>query len=165
MLIAYVLLLLAVSMDLRSMKISNRLIFFGLVFSLIRRFLNDGIAGLFAGIILISIPVIFLYLLFLAGALGAGDIKLLSLVGGFVNFKELMWCMIITFIFASVFSLGKMIYYGTFLLSMKHAGRYLCDILHGKWEKYQPISTESGYIHFSVAILFACIVVDIFLIS
>ena len=111
MLTAYVLVLMAVCMDLKHMRISNRLILMGLGIALILRCLCEGIQGVLTGVILISFPVIVLYLLFLIGALGAGDIKLFSMIGGFVNFKVLLWCMLYAFIFAAVFSLGKVIYH------------------------------------------------------
>lgn len=165
MLIAYGLVLAAVGMDLRSMRISNRLILMGLAISLIRRVLCDGIGGLFTGIFLISFPVILLYLLFLAGALGAGDIKLFSLIGGFLNFKELMWCMAFAFLFAAIFSLAKLMYHGTFFQSMKHVAGYAYSVLQGNREKYQPLSMQKGRIHFSLAILFGLMTTDIMFIS
>lgn len=165
MLIAYGLVLAAVGMDLRRMRISNRLILIGLAVSLIRRFLCDGIGGFFTGIVLISLPVILLYLLFLAGALGAGDIKLFSLIGGFVNFKELMWCIVSAFIFAAIFSFVKMVYLGTFISSMRSVSNYMYSVFQGNRESYQPESMEHGRMHFSPAILFGLITTDIFLIS
>lgn len=165
MLIAYGLVLLAVGMDLRSMKISNRLIFIGWEISLIRRIVCDGIGGLFTGVFLISFPVILLYLLFLVGALGAGDIKLFSLIGGFINFKELISCIVFAFLFAAIFSFAKMVYYRTFFISMNRVCRYLFHFLQGNREKYEPLSKTSGRIHFSLAILFGLITTDIFLIS
>lgn len=161
--IAYGLLLVAVGMDLKTMKISNRLIFFGILVSLIRRFFLEGLVGLFTGIVLISIPIIFLYLLFLAGALGAGDIKLFSLIGGFVHLKELMYCMLFAFLFAGVFSLFKIIFHGTFLLSMKSAGRYAYHLLQGRWERYQPVGIKENKMHFSVAILFGFTAMKLFI--
>ena len=165
MLIAYGLVLTAVGMDLRSMRISNRLILIGQAVSLVRRFLCEGISGFFTGIILISLPVILLYLLFLVGALGAGDIKLFSLIGGFIQFKELMWCIMYSFLFAAIISLVKMLYIGTFFSSMKRVVSYICSILRGNLESYQPESIENGRIHFSIAILFGLIFTDIYLIS
>lgn len=165
MLIAYGLLIVAVGMDLRSMRISNRLILIGLEVSLIRRVFCDGIGGLFTGVFLISLPVIVLYLLFLAGALGAGDIKLFSLLGGFLNFKELMWCMIFSFLFAAIFSFAKMLYHGMFFSGMKHALVYFYKLLQGDREAYQPLSVEHGRIHFSLAILFGLVATDAYFIS
>lgn len=111
MLTAYVFVLIAVSMDVKHMRISNRLILIGLGMAFIQRLFCEGIQGVLTGICQISFPVIVLYLLFLLGALGAGDIKLFSVIGGFVNFKVLVWCMVYTFVAAAVISLGKVIYY------------------------------------------------------
>lgn len=111
MLTVYVLVLIATAMDLKYMRISNRLILIGLGIALVQRLFCEGIAGVLTGIFQISLPIIILYLLFLIGALGAGDIKLFSVIGGFVNFKVLVWCMIYAFIAAAVFSLGKVLYF------------------------------------------------------
>lgn len=153
MLIAYGLVLMAVGMDLKSMRISNRLIFIGLGISFVRRLICEGIWGVFTGIFLISFPVILLYLLFLAGALGAGDIKLFSLIGGFVNFKTLVWCMIFSFCFAGVFSICKMLYYHIFLSGMQNAFTYISRCICGNIQTYVPLSETKNKIHFSVFIL------------
>ncbi len=110
MLAVYVLVLIATAMDIKYMRISNRLILIGLGIALVRRLFCEGISGVLTGIFQISFPIIILYLLFLIRALGAGDIKLFSVIGGFVNFKVLVWCMIYAFIAAAVFSLGKVLY-------------------------------------------------------
>lgn len=165
MLIAYGLVITAVGMDLKSMRISNRLILTGLVVALVRRVFCEGISGFFTGIVLIFLPVILLYLLFLAGALGAGDIKLFSLVGGFIQMKELIVCIIVSFLFAAIVSLVKMLYLGTFFSSMKRAVQYFYSVLQGNIESYQPESKKDGCIHFSVAILVGLIFTDIYLIS
>lgn len=111
MLIAYVLVIIAVGMDLKRMKISNRLIFIGLGIALVRRVLCEGILGVLTWGFQISFPVIVLYLLFLVGVLGAGDIKLFSLIGGLVNFKILLWCIGYSFVIAAVISLGMLLFY------------------------------------------------------
>lgn len=130
MLIAYVLVLVAVGMDLKYMRISNRLILIGLGIAFIHRLCCEGLRGMLTCIFQISFPVIVLYLLFLVGALGAGDIKLFSVVGGFVNFRVLIWCMIFAFILAAVYSLGKILY---------------CAVKESEYQFHK--------MHFSVAIL------------
>lgn len=161
MLIAYGFVLIAVGMDLRSMRISNRLILIGWVVSLVRRILCDGLGGLFTGLFLISLPVILLYLLFLAGALGAGDIKLFSLISGFINEKEILWCIVFAFLFAAVISFAKLVYHGIFIQSIRHVLMYIYRVLQGSKEKYQPFSIAAGRIRFSVAILCGLIATDI----
>lgn len=165
MIVVYTLLFIAVSMDIRSMKISNRLIFIGLAISLIQRVFTEGLGGFLSGLILISLPVILLYLLFLVGALGAGDIKLFSLIGGFVKLKELLWCILFAFVFGAFFSLVKMLYQRTFFSSMNRVSRYIQNVFYGNMQRYQPESRQEGYMHFSVAILCGFIATDIFFIS
>lgn len=152
MLIVYGLVIMAIIQDFKAMRISNRLILLGMGIALMRRILCEGIMGVFTGCILISIPVILLYLLFLAGVLGAGDIKLFSLIGGFVNFKVLIWCMVYSFLWAAVFSLMKMLYYGIFVAGMKMAMNYLRALMEGKVHAYVAMG-DKYKIHFSVAIL------------
>jgi len=157
-LFAYVLVLIAVGMDVKNMRISNRLILIGLGISFIRRLCCEGILGVFTGIFLISFPVVLLYLLFLAGALGAGDIKLFSLIGGFVNFKELIWCIVYAFAFAAVFSILKMLYYHIFFSSMERAWRYVQGVFNGGRSPYVSICDTRNKIHFSIAILLGFII-------
>ena len=157
MLIAYGFVLIAVGMDLRSMRISNRLILIGWVVSLVRRILCDGLGGLFTGLFLISLPVILLYLLFLAGALGAGDIKLFSLVGGFTNFKELTECMFFAFLLAGIYSLCKMLYHGTFFSSIQNVGIYWQNLCLGYKSSYCPAYGKKSKIHFSIFIFLGII--------
>ncbi len=157
MLIAYGLVVVAVGMDLKSMRISNRLILVGLGISLVRRLLCEGICGLFTGIVLISLPVILLYLLFLAGALGAGDIKLFSLIGGFVSLKELLWCIFYSFLIAAALSFLKMCYYRTFFSSVKNLLVYINQFCMGEYKVYEPLYEKKSKIHFSIAILLGLI--------
>ena len=152
--VVYPLVLIAVVMDLRNMRISNRLILIGLGSALILRLFRGGLYDMLLGILLISFPVILLYLLFLLGVLGAGDIKLFSLIGGFVNFKELMMCIVYAFLCAAVFSFVKMLYCGTFFSSMQNVGLYLRRIGMGEIESYQVLYGKRSKIHFSVAVFF-----------
>ena len=104
MLILYGFVIMAAMMDIRSRRISNKLILVGIGIGLIRRFCSEGSAGLLTGVIHILLPILFLYLLFLMGALGAGDIKLFSLIGVFVNLKKLTVCVMASFIIGALWS-------------------------------------------------------------
>ncbi len=104
------LLVLAVMTDFRERRISNRLIAFGLFIGLILRILGEGSAGIVHFLVNISIPVILLFLLFQLRALGAGDIKLFSVVGGFLETRELLAVIAVAFLAASVIGLGKLLY-------------------------------------------------------
>ena len=82
----------------------------------------------------ISIPVIVLYLLFQLRALGAGDIKLFSVVGAYVFTYELINIMSLAFLFGGVIGASKMAFRRVF--ADNYDGEIVC-------------------IHFSVAIWLA----------
>jgi prepilin peptidase CpaA len=147
MLMVYGFTIVAVIMDIRFRRISNRLIVIGLGVGLIRRLLLEGGAGLFAGVIQIILPVIFLYLFFLIGALGAGDIKLFSLIGGFVNFKELVTCVIAAFVIGAIWSLLRLFITG------------ICRLLQAKEE--EASRKKEHTIPFGVAIFFGLLVATV----
>ena len=82
--------------------------------------------------------VVLLFLLFQMHALGAGDIKLFSLVGGFLTTKQLFLVMFDSFLFAAVLGMGKVVQL------------YLSQ--GGKKERFTKI-------HFSIEILLAVVYV------
>ena len=67
----------------------NRLIIMGLFLSMAFGIVLGGMPRIIQVLLNISIPVIMLYLFYLIGVLGAGDIKLFSVIGGFTNLKTL----------------------------------------------------------------------------
>lgn len=86
----------------------------------------------------ISIPVILLFLLFQMRVIGAGDIKLFSMAGGFLSTKQLVYLMVTSFLVAAVVGVGKLVYIGT---------------TSGFFRKRRTL------IHFSTAILIAYFIV------
>lgn len=134
------------------MKISNRLIFVGCGIAFIREFLLNGTVGVIKAVFLISFPIVILYLLFLSGILGAGDIKLFSLIGGFIELKELMMCMVYAFLIAGVFSFVKMLSSHTLKSGITRGVYYLMELCAGDRKAYIPLNEKEHYIHFSIAI-------------
>lgn len=92
------------------MRISNRLIVSGLIWGFALRIMGEGSAGAVHFLVNISIPVILLFLLFQLRALGAGDIKLLSVAGGFLTAGQLMYLIAATFLTAAIIGAGKLVY-------------------------------------------------------
>lgn len=97
-------------MDFGNEKISNRLIVSGLFWGLAFRLLGEGSAALVHFLVNISIPVILLFLLFQMRAVGAGDIKLFSVVGGFLTTEQLLYVMFAAFAAGAVIGLIKLVY-------------------------------------------------------
>ena len=70
--------------------------------------MGEGSAGIVHFLVNISIPVIFLFLLFQMRALGAGDIKLFSVAGGFLTIRQLLYVMLAAFFSAAFIGLGEL---------------------------------------------------------
>ena len=93
-------LVMAAVQDIRSGKVSNRLIVAGLMIGSFFQIRNYQICGMYYFLRNVSIPVILLYLLFQMRVLGAGDIKLFSMIGSFLTMQELLKCMAYSFLAA-----------------------------------------------------------------
>lgn len=164
-LVLYAILIIAVILDFKYTKISNRLIlvgiFLALAFWVIKgREVSDFIYVLWN----ISFPVIVLYLFYLMGVIGAGDVKLFSVIGGFVNFKELVICMLCSFAVGAVISLGKMLFCGTLREGLHNAGCYFWGLVKGECKSYGRGSKEKkNQIHFSLAIILGLSLAKIYL--
>jgi prepilin peptidase CpaA len=145
----------AVATDILSGKIRNRLILCGLAAGLILQAVESGWRGVGIFLINVSIPVVLCYLLFLMHALGAGDIKLFSVIGGIWNLQMLIITMAISFLAAAGMSLCKMLYHRNLISRLCVFGTYLHQVFTSAKLSQYPKSTQDGRhtIHFSIAIL------------
>ena len=95
------------SMDLRSNKIPNLLIVFGMIIGIVTtNHLFESIS-VFVFCILIFFPA------FKIGALGAGDIKCIAMMSFYLTRQELLWALFYAFLSAVGYSACKIIYYRT----------------------------------------------------
>ena len=144
----------AVIQDFLYMKISNRLILMGILFSLAFGYETGGIKQVLYVLANLSFPVIMLYLLYLLGVLGAGDIKLFSIIGGFTNFRVLTGCMLYSLFVGAIIATCKMLYNRNLRISLFKAGVYFRTIRQEGIVSYHQEWAESrNLMHFSVAIL------------
>ena len=140
----YAILIVAVVQDITSMRISNRLIIMGLFLSMAFGIVLGGMPRIIQVLLNISIPVIMLYLFYLIGVLGAGDIKLFSVIGGFTNLKTLTDCVLAAFVAGAVIA----------VLSLFKAQVFLRELFSGKFSSYRNgWVQEQNLMHFSVAVL------------
>lgn len=86
-------------------RVSNRLIMSGLIAGFYFKLAEYGWYGIYYFLRNISVPVILLYLLFLMRVLGAGDIKLFSMIGGILTVGELYRCMVYGFAAGGIFAI------------------------------------------------------------
>lgn len=119
------LLLLAVILDLRSYKISNHLILTGIVTGILFDIYEYGQAGICLGLPGILLPVILLFPLFLIKALGAGDIKLFSVIGSFYGAAYVLKSIAAACILGAVMSLIYLIKYKMVFYRFRHLFNYI----------------------------------------
>lgn len=151
----FYLLIFAAVQDIRSGKISNRLIAIGLMMGLLFQIMEHKVCGVYYFLWNVSVPVILLYLLFQMRVLGAGDIKLFSMIGSLLTFQELCRCMFYAFFIAGA---GCIL----FLAADKrrrqrvcYAVQYLFLLLHtGRIKPYEPpYESEQLSFAFSIPVL------------
>ncbi len=144
-------------MDLRSDRISNRLILLGWFLAFPYQIYLNGARGIFVFSLQAILPVILFYLMYRLRALGAGDIKLLSLLSVFLG-KEAFFCAI-PYIFAAAGLIGisKLLYRRILIERVKYLLCYAGQtILTGRLSVYDGEERAEHWdnrIHFSVPIL------------
>ena len=149
------LLIMAVWMDIRTNKISNRLIGFGLFLGYIRNFEEYGWYGSIHFLIQISLPVLVFYLFFLMHVLGAGDIKLFSVISSCIGLKSLCRIVIFSFLAGAVLSCIKIVHNKNLYSRLHYFSDYVKTALLTKSiTKYDYESDgKQNFIHFSVPVL------------
>ena len=150
------LLIIAAAQDIRAGKVSNRLIVTGLMAGAVFQVTEYGVIGAYYFLRNISFPVILLYLLFQMRVLGAGDIKLFSMIGGMLTIGELRRCMAYGFIAAGA---GSVLFLAADEMRREHifyAAGYLRDCLkEGRAIPYSPPNPLNRMsFAFSVPVLF-----------
>lgn len=150
----------AVFWDLRKGSIPNLLVILGLlagaIFQIARRGAWGGVSFLGG----VSFPVIALAGLFYFRMIGAGDIKLLAVLGGLLGVKELMYCLFLTLLFGGVFSLGLMLYRGNLIGRMRYFAAYLAAYLRtGEWRPYRKTGDQGGEFPLTIPILLSVFVI------
>lgn len=143
-------------MDIRSYRIPNGLIVVGLILGMIHSFYSNKWNGLFESVTGILLPVILLLILHQLRMLGAGDIKLFAVIGGWIG-HSVGNVMVYSFIAGGILAAIQMLYHHNLVSRMKWFWNYVQSCLQTR----QIIPYESGFdkgntkntIHFSIAIL------------
>lgn len=140
--------------DFRSGRIPNQLIVGGLLAGLLCQVVQYKVAGivLFLGGSLL--PLFLLGLLFYFRMLGAGDIKLFCVVGGFLGAMALLKCMIWAVVFGAVWSVWilwkRQLWSERLGYFMQYTKTYAKN---RRWKSYLDGVEKAGRICFSLPIL------------
>lgn len=143
----------AVIMDWKCGRIRNWLIAAGLICGCAFQ-LAAGKTSIFQMIISIIVPVFLCGGLFFIHALGAGDIKLLMVVGSFLGISDVVLCTICSFAAGAVVSLIKLLINGNLIESIGCFCHYVQQVYHTKQIiEYPGRKEKRNQIHFSFSIL------------
>ena len=171
------LILLGVYKDLKSYKISNLIITIGIPAGFAFQIYECGRQGIISSLFGSFLPILLLCILFLFKVLGAGDIKLFSVVGSFYGASFVFRTIIIAFLLGGFLSIIHLIKSKQVIYRLQILAEYIqtyrnqanCPDEKGKKRfviPYYDIQRDGygGTIHFSIAILGA-LVIQILMVS
>lgn len=137
--------------DLRTKKIPNCLIGAGLAAGACLQADADGVLSFVGGT---GIPLLLLGGLFYFRMLGAGDIKLLCAVGGFLGMEDSVRCVLISVLTGGALAGILMLKRRNLMSRLQYFLGYCRDYAkERRWKPYEKGESQGGTFHFSVPIL------------
>ena len=143
-------------------KIPNILIVTGCCYGMVRLWYHQDILRALPGIIF---PVMVLFPLYKIGTIGAGDIKLLSMLGFYFSFMETLFCIFLAFVLGAVISMISFIRYENFFERMTYLFSYLKECfdigrlryyyLDSKGKQISHSAEDKSKIHLAIPIFFS----------
>jgi len=162
------LLILAVCCDCRY-RIPNWLIAVGHVAGLLWQGASAGKEGIAVWFLGVICPIIILYILFYCKMLGAGDIKLLSVIGGFGGFSAVIEVMICSVFFGGLLSVIFLLKNHNLKYRMQYLKSYISNVIlqkkilpyggeiQGKKNLNREEHIKRGHVRYCAAILCAVV--------
>jgi prepilin peptidase CpaA len=161
-----VLLAAAVWHDVRSRRIPNRLVFIGAALALALQTLlpggdgffnvNGGALGLLASLEGLGLGLVFLLPMYMLRAMGAGDVKLMAMVGAFVGPQLIIGATIATLIAGGVLAISVALANGSLRKMMRNsyhmAMHSLLGSLGGDIVRIEAPTAASGKLPYAIAI-------------
>lgn len=148
--------------DWRERRVPNWILLPGITGSFLYHSATSGISGIIAWFQGVSVPLLLLFVLFIWRVIGAGDIKLLSMIGSAVGGRKVIQIIILAFIIGAILSIFQMIKKKNLIRRWRHLVNYIHFCKKEKriraYNAYQEI-TEDACIPFSIAIVIGSFVV------
>lgn len=147
---------LAVIWDIRTRKIPNLLLIGGLAIGWCIQIIEYGREGMLQFLGGSLIPLFLLAVLFYFRMLGAGDIKLFSVIGGFLGINSIIPCIAVSFLLGAILSLFLLIGRGILKERLQYFFAYFCSYFQTKkWVSYQNGVDKKSSFCFSIPVLFS----------
>lgn len=140
------------SADLIWQRIPNQLIMVGYLMGLMLRIIEEGAMGAVMGLLSGVATIAALYIFYMIGAIGAGDVKLFSVIGLSFGLQTMWTSAFFSLIFAGMaalaFAVRKRQLYIRFYLLFSHI---MSCFRRRRFETYSALEQE-GYLHFAIYI-------------
>lgn len=115
--------------DYRRKKIPNLLLLAMFLFGLGQQIMEKGGGGGISFVVRCVGILLLLYPLFQIGAMGAGDVKLYGICGGYLPGEKFLFFFFASLLIAAMISLLKMIYEGNMIERIRYFGDYIFSVL------------------------------------
>jgi prepilin peptidase CpaA len=143
-------------MDFTTGKVKNIWILIGLIVGILLQIVVEkkSIIEICAGAI---VPFLILIGVFAIGGIGAGDVKLFSVIGVFIGVKGVFYCIIVSLVLGAIFSLGKILIHRKSFNYFHNFCQYLSSFYQTK--KIQLYQKEkANTIHFTLPIFISVVI-------
>ena len=139
--------------DFSEEKIPNQLILFGWLAGILYQLFFFNLNGLLHGILGAVIPIIVLFLFFVLKMLGAGDIKLLSVIGMFYGFPCMIRVFILVFLIGGLIAFILLVHRNILIKRFRYLLGYIFVFSHIDHRYYiKERDGKQPIMHFSLAI-------------
>ena len=148
----------ALFFDLRTGKIPNILILFGLLAACVLRTTVFGAEGVLSFLAGAGFPFLILFLLFHLGMMGAGDIKLLMAAGGLLGWPGSLRFFVLSILFGTLVS--AIVFAGRVRFSdrLRYFRAYVRKaLLTGEVSRYRMVGERPENIHFALPVFLAAV--------
>lgn len=141
-------------------RVKNPLIIYGLFAGLIYQIIYNNLGGIYLWLLGSLLPIFILGILFLIKALGAGDIKLFSVIGGFYGPRMVSRVIVIAFLVGGLLSIFQLIRSKNLIFRLQYLAEFIStSFITKKLSTYYSEARDGRacVIHFTIAIAVAWI--------
>lgn len=139
----------------------NAIVCAGLALSLYHSVWQYGIAGIWLFSLRCLFPFVVCFIFYLLHMLGAGDVKLFSIICSYYSVESCVRVMIVSLLIGALFSVIKMILQKSFIRRFRHFSNYIRNLMSGKpdmvYYDFKKCGDE-GVIPFTICITLAVII-------
>lgn len=148
----------AMILDLARSRISNQYLLFGWAVGIVEILAFSFPQGLLQFLGGALLPIVLLFILFYFRMMGAGDIKLLSVLGGMIGVRSSLNLIICSFIVGAIFSIGLLFYRRSWSKRFRFLSHYIHNfIMTGIRIPYRATTGGIENLHFAVPVFVAVV--------